>query len=102
MKRLALSLCLAMLCCIAVPSRAKAAFAFQDISNPHDLTFTQLLGINNASTIAGYFGSGAVGHPNKGFTLVLPSTFTNENFPGSVQTQVVRHKQQGRHGGLLD
>jgi hypothetical protein len=41
--------------------------------------------------IAGYFGSGAAGHPNKGYTVVPPygqANFTNENFPGSVQTQV--------------
>jgi PEP-CTERM motif len=33
----------------------------------------------------------AVGHPNKGYTTVPPSyntSFTNENFPNSVQTQV--------------
>ena len=39
--------------------------------------------------IAGYFGSGGMGHPNKGYTTVPPYTsFTNENFPASVQTQV--------------
>jgi uncharacterized membrane protein len=48
-----------------------------------------LLGINKFGTIAGYRGSGLPGHPNKGFTLVLPNTFTAENFPGSVQTQVI-------------
>jgi len=41
--------------------------------------------------IAGYFGSGAAGHPNKGYTVVRPYNnqvdFTNENYPGSVQTQ---------------
>jgi hypothetical protein len=41
--------------------------------------------------IAGYFGSGAEGHPNKGYRLYLPygqGNYANENFPGSRQTQV--------------
>jgi len=41
--------------------------------------------------IAGYFGSGMPGHPNKGYLLVRPygqGNYINENFPGSVQTQV--------------
>jgi PEP-CTERM motif len=71
---------------------AHAAYVFQDIINPGDVTFNQELGINNAGKIAGYFGSGmAVGHPNKGYTTVPPSyntSFTNENFPNSAQTQV--------------
>lgn len=56
--------------------------------------FTQLLGINDANTIVGYYGSGTLpDHPNKG--IVIPNafastpSFTHENFPGSVQTQVV-------------
>src|SRR5271165_4144390 len=39
-------------------------FAIHD--NAKDLTFNQLLGINDEGVIAGYFGSGAAGHPNKG------------------------------------
>jgi hypothetical protein len=65
---------------------------FTNIINPSDPTFNQSLGINNAGTIAGYFGSGAAGHPNQGYTVVPPygaPDFTNENFPGSAQTQVV-------------
>jgi hypothetical protein len=61
---------------------------FQTLNNPGDPFFNQLLGINNAGTIAGYFGDGSI-QVNQGFTLVPPSSFTNENFPGSVQTQVV-------------
>jgi len=63
-------------------------YAFQTVNYPGD-TFTQLLGINNSGTIAGYHGSGATGHPNKGFVLTLPNTFTAENFTGSTQTQVI-------------
>lgn len=68
-----------------------AAYTFQDIINNNDVTFNQELGINSSGEIAGYFGSGAAGHPNKGYTVVPPygqANFTNENFPGSVQTQV--------------
>jgi hypothetical protein len=73
-------------------ARAPAA-SFQTIDNTNDPTFNQLLGINNAGMIAGYFGSGMppTTHPNKGYTVVPPyaqANFTNENFPASQQTQV--------------
>jgi hypothetical protein len=51
------------------------------------VTFNQDLGINNSGVIVGYFGSGAAGHPNQGYTVVPPygqANFTSENFPGSV------------------
>jgi len=70
---------------------AHAGYTFQDIINTTDPTFNQELGINQAGTIAGYYGSGMAGHPNKGYTVVPPyaqANFTNENFLGSVQTQV--------------
>jgi hypothetical protein len=71
-------------------SEARAT-TFQTIDDNADPTFNQLLGINNAGTIAGYFGIGSTAHPNKGYTIVPPyaqANFTNENFPGSFQTQV--------------
>lgn len=61
------------------------------LNDNRDRTFNQLLGINNQGAITGYFGSGAQGHPNKGYELLPPFSqgdFGNENFPGSVQTQV--------------
>ena len=64
---------------------------FKTINDNRDPTFNQLLGINNEGTIAGYFGSGAQGTPNKGYTIkpdYSQGDFHNENFPGSVQTQV--------------
>jgi hypothetical protein len=66
-------------------------YTFQDVINPGDPTFNQLLGINDGGLIVGYFGSGAAGHPNQGYTttLVNHTAFTPENFPGSVQTQVI-------------
>jgi hypothetical protein len=66
--------------------------AFTTLDDAADPTFNQLLGINNSGVISGYFGSGATGHPNQGYTLLPPygqGNYVNENFPGSVQTQVV-------------
>ena len=61
-------------------------YVFQNIIDPANPTFTQALGINNAGTIVGY-GNMTVFN---GFQLVLPSTFTRENFPGATGgTQVV-------------
>lgn len=68
------------------------------LNDRRDLTFNQLLGINNEGQIAGYFGSGAAGHPNKGYVLRPPFAqrdFGNENFPGSVQTQVTGLNDHG-------
>jgi len=72
------------------------SYAFETLNNNHDLTFNQLLGINDEGLIAGYFGSGAAGHPNKGY-LLLPNhiAYLNENFPGSVQTQVTGLNNRG-------
>jgi hypothetical protein len=70
------------------PVAQATSYNFQTYNDPADPTFNQLLGINNAGTISGYYGSGATGHPNQGYLLTTPNTFTNENFPGSTQTQV--------------
>jgi hypothetical protein len=71
--------------------RMARGWSFSKLNNSNDPTFNQLLGINNRGQIAGYFGSGAAGHPNKGYLLSLGrfSAFTNENFPGGIQTQVI-------------
>ncbi len=48
--------------------------------------------------IAGYFGSGAQGHPSKGYLLYPPykqPNYLNENFPHSVQTQVTGLNNRG-------
>lgn len=71
-------------------------YTFKTVDNAADPTFNQLLGINNAGVIAGYFGSGAAGHPNKGYTVHnSAASFTAENFPGSVQTQVTGLNNRG-------
>lgn len=78
----------AMAFALLAPAVKAGSYTFQTLNNSGDPAFNQLLGINNAGTIAGYFGDGS-SVPNKGYTLVPPSSYTNENFPGSVQTQVV-------------
>ncbi len=64
---------------------------FVTLDDQNDPTFNQLLGINNNGEIAGYFGSGASGHPFNGYTLQAPygqNDYTAENFPGGTATQV--------------
>lgn len=78
-------------------------YSFTTLNNKKDLTFNQLLGINSAGVIAGYFGSGMAGHPNKGYTLHLPygqHDYTNENFPHSAQTQVTGLNDVGNTVGF--
>jgi len=72
------------------------SYSFKTLNNAHDLTFNQLLGINDEGVISGYFGSGAAGHPNKGY-LLLPREgfYINENFPHSKQTQVTGLNNRG-------
>jgi hypothetical protein len=66
----------AALVSVAAPAHA-VTFTFQDVKDPVNVTFTQLLGINGAGTIVGY---GNATNFN-GFQLTLPSTFIRENFP---------------------
>jgi hypothetical protein len=73
---------------ILIPGALRASFIVTDVSSPGDPAFTQLLGINNSATIAGYYGDGSI-VPNNGFTLTLPNTFLPQNFPGAAQTQVI-------------
>jgi len=68
---------------------AAVTFNVVDIVDPLNPTFTQALGINNASTIVGY-GNATIFN---GFQLVLPpvpANFTRQNVPGAYGgTQVV-------------
>ncbi len=77
---------------LATPQgRHSARYQFQTINNAADQTFNQLLGINENGLIAGYFGSGAMGHPNKGYLFSIhhgAPSYQNENWPESMQTQV--------------
>src|SRR5579872_5058090 len=89
---------------IALAARAPATtFTFTTLDDQADPTFNQLLGINNSNKIAGYFGSGLAGHPNKGYTIVPPygqGNYANENFPGSAQTQVTAINKSGYTAGF--
>jgi len=79
------------------PARA-TSYSFETLDNAHDVTFNQLLGINDEGVIAGYFGSGAAGHPNQGYLLLPPygqANYLNENFTHSVQTQVTGLNNRG-------
>lgn len=82
----------------AAAGNASGAYQFRTIDDPADPTFNQLLGINGRDTIVGYFGSGAAGHPNKGYNLSRTRAGfegRNENVPGSVQTQVIGVNDRG-------
>ena len=74
-----------------IASGKAGGFQVLTLNDQRDITFNQLLGINNEGEIAGYFGSGNAGHPNKGYAITAPysqGNFINDNFPHSVQTQV--------------
>ncbi|MGD0960744.1 MAG: PEP-CTERM sorting domain-containing protein [Methylomonas sp.] len=101
--RLAASMIMAggLLALSAVEAQA-ATYTFQTINDNGDPAFNQLLGINNSGKIAGYFGDGAI-QPNKGYTVSAPfgqANFSNENFPGSTQTQVTGINNTGETVGF--
>jgi hypothetical protein len=75
-----------------------AGYTFTTLNNNADPTFNQLLGINQHGVIAGYFGSGAAGHPNQGYLLTAPfgqASYHSENWPESTQTQVTGLNDHG-------
>ena len=88
----------------ATHTSQSSSFSFATHGDNADVTFNQLLGINDQGQIAGYFGSGAdVNHPNKGYVVNPPyyqHNFTNENFPGSAQTQVIGINNSGTTVGF--
>ena len=62
-----------------------------------------MLGINNNDHMTGYFGSGAPGHPSKGYFLRAPYTqsgYVNINYPDSVQTQLTGLNDEGIQVGF--
>ncbi len=89
----------AALCFAASTAFASDYTNFQTINNPGDANFNQLLGINNAGTIAGYFGDGTV-VPNNGYTWTATGGFVAENVPGAVQTQVIGINNTGTTVGF--
>ena len=82
----------------ARPAGAGVTYSFETLDNAADPTFNQLLGINDHGLVAGYFGSGQPGHPNKGYLIGSPygqASYVGENFPGSAQTQVTGLNNRG-------
>jgi hypothetical protein len=78
-------------------------YTFTTLDDQADPTFNQLLGINKAGVISGYFGIGGTSHPNKGYLLDPPygqANYVNENFPGSAQTQVTGLNDKGDTSGF--
>jgi hypothetical protein len=72
------------------------SYVFRTVDDHADPTFNQLLGINDFGEIAGYFGSGAATHPNKGYRVIDGARrFVAENVPHSVQTQVTAINNTG-------
>ncbi|MFZ0794247.1 MAG: hypothetical protein WAM65_10770 [Candidatus Korobacteraceae bacterium] len=86
MKRLNLIFALALVLTFCTSAFAQQTYSFRKVvfGDPN-VSFTQLLGINNSDVIAGYQNF----NQNQGFTLVLPTAFTTENFPNSMMTQVI-------------
>mgnify|MGYP001032313757 FL=1 len=87
----------------AAATSPTGAYTFRTLNDQHDPTFNQLLGINRSGVIAGYFGSGAAGHLNQGYTMVQrhgQPVFRSETFPGSVQTQVTALNDRGTTVGF--
>ena len=95
--RIAPALDLALPPCLSDSAPDQVYYRFETIDYPGD-GFTPLLGINNSGIIAGYHGVTT----NKGFTYdVSTKTFTDENFPGSAQTQVIAINDLGRGAPIL-
>ena len=88
---LALTAALTIAHSASASANTAGGYRFSTLDNAGDATFNQLLGINNEGVIAGYLGSGAKGHPNKGYQLFAPygqGNYQGENVPSSRQTQV--------------
>ncbi|MGO9976254.1 MAG: hypothetical protein ACLP01_26305 [Solirubrobacteraceae bacterium] len=94
--------------CASVPNQSsffecyQSSYQSRTLDDPADPTFNQLLGINTAGVIAGYFGSGVPvgnqGHPNQGYLLFPPyyeNYYASNNYPGSLQTQVTGINDNG-------
>ena len=75
---------------------AAAGYSVQTVIDPTGNNFINLLGINNAGTIAGFDNN----NPAQGFTLTLPGTFTSENIPGATSTMVTAINDNGSTAGI--
>jgi hypothetical protein len=80
-----------------------AGYSFGTLDDPGDVTFNELLAINNRGHIAGYFGSGTAGHPNTGYILRPPyghGKYQRIMFPGSAQTRLTGLNNSGVQVGF--
>jgi hypothetical protein len=78
-------------------------YSLSTLDDASDLTFNQLLGINNLGHIAGYFGSGAAGQPNQAYIVRRPysqAKYQSLSFPGSAQTQLTGLNDKGVQVGF--
>lgn len=83
---------------LLAPVARAGPYTFQTLDKNTDPTFNELLGINNAGLLVGFYGSGSALNPSKGYTLASPygqANYTNENFPASAQTQVTGLNNSG-------
>jgi hypothetical protein len=72
-------------------SSAVPQFTFKTVDDAADPGFNRLLGINNEGRVVGYYGSGAAGHPNRGYIVYPPygqTSFRHVDDPSAVDTQV--------------
>ncbi len=75
------------------------AVTYRTLDNAADPAFNQLLGINDKGVIAGSYGSGASGHPNKGYVLEPPyaqTNFVDENYPGNKRARYFMGTRDGK------
>src|SRR5664279_3196940 len=79
-----------------ITALAGPVYIVQTVQYPTDPAFTQLLGINNAGTIAGFHGATIA----QAFTLTLPNSYTNQNFPGSSQSMATAINGAGNIAGI--
>ena len=78
---------------------AQAGYVFQNIVDPANPGFTQVLGINNTGTVVGYGNASAF----NGFSATAPyggAQFTRQDFPGSAATQVAGISGAGDSAGF--
>jgi len=88
--------CLLVAVPLAIAPAAHAAYNLTFVTDPAGAGFTNLLGINNSGTIAGFDNQVT----NAGFTLTLPANFTVVNFPTATSTQVTGINAAGDLSGL--
>jgi len=81
---------------LATASIEAANYTVQTVQSPANPGFTQLLGINNSGTIAGFDGATTA----QGFTLTLPNNYTAENYPNAAQTMVTGINSAGSTVGI--